>query len=187
MNLDRKQLMIGGAGLALVLAFLWWRSRQQQATVAGAPTDTVGTTSGQEQSDYATLAGMLQQQQAQEAGDIGTLQGNINTLSGQETSDIAGITGTVSGLNATIDTLTKQLAAATRLAQREERQLTHVMAGQTKLQQRVRNLEHPKTGTKTATHNGDSHTNNHHPAGTGGKANGSRSHAHKGTTKRRGP
>lgn len=112
--MNRKQLLIGGGvAVALIVAYIWYRNHQAgAASSGGAPVDSTGATSSQEASDYATLAGMLQQQQAQEASDFASVQsaeaGFVSAA--QEQADIGNVTGQLGGITGQIGTLAGQVA-----------------------------------------------------------------------------
>lgn len=200
--MNKKTLLYVGGGAALLVIFLYLRARS--AASSGA-TDTTGTTDTQEASDYAQLAGMLQQEQAQEQSDFSSLQ---SAETQWQASLVAGHFGTL-------------FPGAEKMLVNMQKELVAAMASQKKLQGEVNALEHKKVGTKnrhperagrgpvrdvlhglqSARGRGHDirqaaglrghdrlshpvtggspveHVNNHHPAGTAGHAVAPRSHA----------
>ena len=114
--MKKQYLYIAGGAVVLVLVYLWYRNQQNNA--ATNTQDTLGTPDTQEQSDYATLAGMLQQQQAQEQGDIQSVQQALAQVPGQITQATAGFvsstqeTSDIQGVTSSQQTLAQQIAAS---------------------------------------------------------------------------
>lgn len=84
-KLDKKTLFIIGGGLLLVLVYMYYKSSQANSassstTPSGASNvnpsapDTIGGTYDQAASDYASLAGDIQQSQVTEQTDVQRLQ-----------------------------------------------------------------------------------------------------------------
>ena len=108
--MNRKTWLIGGGGLLVLFLLYRWYASQQAAssTTAATGADTTGTTSTQEASDYASLAGAIQQDEANIAG----LQ-TATTATGTTDPFAADLASILSGQSAQTDTLTQALAGLT--------------------------------------------------------------------------
>ncbi len=187
--MNKKTLLIGGGAVAILLVFLYMRSR---SSAGSAPVDTTGTAQDQAANDYATLAGMLQQQQGQEASDVAALGGQIATdtgnwqgslalAQGQEQADVAGLNAAETAWpQSVVSAIGSQSGMIAQLHQ----DLVGVQAGQKSLRTDVNKLQHPpkKPSPKRKPPKPNPHVNNHHPAGTAGHAVGQRSHQPKPAT-----
>lgn len=99
-KMNKKTMIIIGAGVAAVLLVMYLRSRSASST---SPTDTLGTTDANGDpsgSGYADLGGQLQQSDANEASDVASLSGQLQAAQAQEASDIAGLNAQFAGLSA---------------------------------------------------------------------------------------
>ena len=109
--MNRKTWLIGGGGLLVLFLLYRWYANQQAAassTTAATGADTTGTTSTQEASDYASLAGAIQQDEANIAG----LQ-TATTATGTTDPFAADLASILSGQSAQTDALTQALAGLT--------------------------------------------------------------------------
>ena len=125
--MNRKTWLIGGGGLLVLFLLYRWYASQQAAssTTAATGADTTGTTSTQEASDYASLAGAIQQDEANIAGlqTATTATGTTTATTATGTTDptatsttdpfAADLASILSGQSAQTDTLTQALAGLT--------------------------------------------------------------------------
>ena len=117
--MNRKTWLIGGGGLLVLFLLYRWYASQQAAssTTAATGADTTGTTSTQEASDYASLAGAIQQDEANIAGlqTATTATGTTTATTATGTTDpfAADLASILSGQSAQTDALTQALAGLT--------------------------------------------------------------------------
>lgn len=93
-KMNKTTLFIIGGGVLLVLVYLYYRNSQNNAAQQAAannnanaqqnPPDTIGTSYDQGASDYATLAGDIQQTQATQENDFLRLQRRIQAMMKKE-------------------------------------------------------------------------------------------------------
>ncbi len=116
--MNRKTLLIGGGGLlVLFLLYRWYANQQAAASSTTTGADTTGATSAQEASDYASLAGAIQQDEANIAGlQTAAAATTATTATGTTDPFAADLASILSGQSAQTDTLTQALAGLTPTA-----------------------------------------------------------------------